>query len=92
MEDSKGDYSFDLKETKKIAEIQNFNQSGNVVKVKRKDFVKQEALFRKDPHHLCRPLWGQEVMAESALHRAEVQCGLLIQISAGRWKREWRRS
>lgn len=49
VEDSKGDYSLDLKETKKIAEIQNFNQSGNVVKVKRKDFVKQEALFRKDP-------------------------------------------
>ena len=49
VEDSKGDYSFDLKETKKIAAIQAFSQSGNPVKVKRNDFVKQEALFRKDP-------------------------------------------
>lgn len=49
VEDSKGDYSFDLKETKKIAAIQAFSPSGNPVKVKRKDFVKQETLFRKDP-------------------------------------------
>lgn len=49
VEDSKGDYSFDLKETKKIAAMQNFTQSGNIVKVKRKDFEKQETLFRKDP-------------------------------------------
>ena len=58
VEDSKGDYSFDLKETKKIAEIQNFNQSGNVVKVKRKDFVKQEALFRKDPSSFMQASMG----------------------------------
>lgn len=58
VEDSKGDYSFDLKETKKIAEIQNFNQSGNVVKVKRKDFVKQEALFRKDPSSFMQAAMG----------------------------------
>ena len=49
VEDSKGDYSFDLKETKKIAAIQTFNQSGNLVKVKRKDFEKQTVLFKKDP-------------------------------------------
>ncbi|WP_089819918.1 GLPGLI family protein [Kaistella treverensis] len=49
VEDAKGDYSFDLKETKKIAEMQDFNQRGNLVKVKRRDFEKQEAQFRKDP-------------------------------------------
>ena len=49
VEDSKGDYSFDLKETKKIAAIQSFNQTGSIVKVKRKDFEKQEAQYRKDP-------------------------------------------
>ncbi|KIA89261.1 GLPGLI family protein [Kaistella jeonii] len=49
VEDSKNDYSFDLKETKKIPEMQTFTQSGNLVKVKRKDFEKQNALFKKDP-------------------------------------------
>lgn len=49
LEDSKGDYSFDLKESKKIAEIFNPDSRGNVIKVKRKDFEKQNAAFRKDP-------------------------------------------
>ena len=49
VEDSKDDYSFDLKETKKIPEIQSFNQQGNLVKLKRKDFEKQNSLFKKDP-------------------------------------------
>ena len=49
IEDEKGDYSFDLKETKKIAALQSFTQPGNIVKVKRKDFEKQETLFQKDP-------------------------------------------
>ncbi|UFK96783.1 GLPGLI family protein [Kaistella faecalis] len=49
VEDSKGDYSFDLKETKKIGALTNLSQGGNIVKVKRKDYEKQEALFRKDP-------------------------------------------
>ena len=49
VEDSKGDYSFDLKETKKIAEVQTFNLTGNLIKLKRKDFEKQNALFKKDP-------------------------------------------
>ncbi|MBU4538931.1 MAG: GLPGLI family protein [Weeksellaceae bacterium] len=49
VEDSKGDYSFDLKETKKIPALQSFSQGGNIIKVKRKDYEKQEALFRKDP-------------------------------------------
>jgi len=49
VEDSKGDFSFDLKETKKISALTNFSPGGNIVKVKRKDYQKQEALFRKDP-------------------------------------------
>lgn len=49
VEDSKDDYSFDLKETKKIPEIQTFNQQGNLVKLKRKDFEKQNNLYKKDP-------------------------------------------
>lgn len=49
VEDSKGDYSFDLKETKKIAELQNLDSFGSVIKVKRKDYEKQNAAFRNDP-------------------------------------------
>ena len=49
VEDSKGDYSFDLKETKKIAELQNLDFFGSVIKVKRKDYEKQNAAFRNDP-------------------------------------------
>lgn len=49
VEDDKGDYSFDLKETKKIAEPAKIQDRGNVVKVKRTDFEKQQAKFRKDP-------------------------------------------
>lgn len=49
LEDSEGDYSFDLKESKKIAEIPTFQTRGNIVKVKRKDFVKQQQSFQKDP-------------------------------------------
>ena len=49
LEDSEGDYSFDLKESKKIAEIPTFQTRGNTVKVKRKDFVKQQQSFQKDP-------------------------------------------
>lgn len=49
VEDESGDYSFDLKETKKIAEQANAQERGNVVKVKRNDFEKQYAKFVKDP-------------------------------------------
>lgn len=49
VEDSKGDYSFDLKETRKIGQIQNLSAFGNVLKVSRKDFEKQLATYRKDP-------------------------------------------
>lgn len=51
VEDAKGDYSFDLKETKKIGELPNLNQQrgGSTVAVKRKDYEKQMEKFRKDP-------------------------------------------
>lgn len=49
LEDETGDYSFDLKETKKIAEAARLQDRGNVVKVKRTDFDKQQAKFTKDP-------------------------------------------
>ena len=50
VEDAKGDYSFDLQQSKKITEFQNFDsRGGNPIKVKRTDFEKQEKLYRKDP-------------------------------------------
>lgn len=50
VEDSNGDYSFDLKETRKVGEFPNFQQrGGNTVAVKRKDYEKQLDKFRKDP-------------------------------------------
>ena len=50
VEDAKGDYSFDLQQSKKISEFPNFdNRGGNPIKVKRADFEKQEKLYRKDP-------------------------------------------
>ncbi len=49
VEDSKGDYSFDLKEAKKINEVASFKQSGSTIMVKRAAFEKQQDQFRKDP-------------------------------------------
>ena len=49
VEDSKGDYSFDLKEAKKINEIASFDQRGATINVKRAAFEKQQEQFRKDP-------------------------------------------
>ncbi len=50
VEDAKGDYSFDLQQSKKITEFPNFdNRGGNPIKVKRTDFEKQEKQYRKDP-------------------------------------------
>lgn len=51
IEDSKGDYSFDLKETKKIGELPNLQSTrgGNTIIVKRKDYEKQLEKFEKDP-------------------------------------------
>ncbi|MDO5614782.1 MAG: GLPGLI family protein [Cruoricaptor ignavus] len=49
IEDSQNHYSFDLKETKSIAELPNLQQMGNTVAVKRKDYDKQMEKYRKDP-------------------------------------------
>lgn len=49
VEDSKGDYSFDLKETRKVDENQNVISQGNVLKISRKDYEKQLENYRKDP-------------------------------------------
>ena len=49
IEDAKGDYSFDLKETKAIANLPELQQRGSVLTVKRKDYEKQLERFRKDP-------------------------------------------
>jgi hypothetical protein len=49
VEDSKGDYSFDLKEAKKINEVAKFDQRGSTITVKRAAFEKQQEQFRKDP-------------------------------------------
>ncbi|MBT2621618.1 GLPGLI family protein [Chryseobacterium sp. ISL-6] len=49
VEDSQGDYSFDLMKNYKIAELANLSQRGNIIKVKRKDFLKQQEKYRTDP-------------------------------------------
>lgn len=49
IEDEKGDYSFDLMESKKIDAPAEFTSRGNVVKLSKKDFFKQNAIYRKDP-------------------------------------------
>lgn len=49
VEDSQGDYSFDLMKNYKIDEFPTLNQFGNTIKVKRKDFMKQQEKFKTDP-------------------------------------------
>lgn len=49
IEDDKGDYSFDLMESKKIDAPAEFQTRGNVIKVAKKDYVKQNNVYRKDP-------------------------------------------
>lgn len=49
VEDDKGEYSFDLMKNYKIAEIPAQNQFGNTVKVKRTDYLKQQAKYKSDP-------------------------------------------
>lgn len=49
VEDSQGDYSFDLMKNYKIDAFPNLNQFGNTIKVKRKDYVKQQEKFKTDP-------------------------------------------
>lgn len=49
VEDEQGDYSFDLRESKKIEALASTQQRGTVVKLKRKDFEKQLEKYQKDP-------------------------------------------
>lgn len=49
VEDDKGEYSFDLMKNYKIAEIPALNQFGNVLKVKRTDYLKQQEKYKTDP-------------------------------------------
>lgn len=55
VEDEKGDYSFDLKETKNIAALATMDQRGNVVKVKREIYNQQLEKFKKDPTSFSPP-------------------------------------
>lgn len=49
IEDAKGDYSFDLMQTKKISDPASFSSRGNVISVSKKDYLKQFSAYRKDP-------------------------------------------
>lgn len=49
VEDAKGDYSFDLMQTKKLEKFPTFETRGTPIKVKRQDYEKQEKSFREDP-------------------------------------------
>ncbi|WHF50691.1 GLPGLI family protein [Chryseobacterium gotjawalense] len=59
VEDAKGDYSFDLKEAKKINEVVNFDQRGSTINIKRAAFEKQQDQFRKDPMAAMASMGGQ---------------------------------
>ncbi|MFY1045460.1 GLPGLI family protein [Chryseobacterium sp. GP-SGM7] len=48
-EDSTGEYSFDLMKNYKIAAFPEMNSFGNVIKVKRTDYVKQQEKYKTDP-------------------------------------------
>ncbi|MCY0975979.1 GLPGLI family protein [Chryseobacterium wangxinyae] len=48
-EDADGDYSFDLMKNYKISDFPEMSTFGNVVKVKRTDYVKQQEKFKTDP-------------------------------------------
>ena len=61
VEDTKGDYSFDLKESKKINEIASFDQRGSTINVKRAAYEKQQAQFQKDPMAAMNAMGGQRM-------------------------------
>lgn len=48
-EDSTGDYSFDLMKNYKISDFPEMRTFGNVMKVKRTDYLKQQEKFKTDP-------------------------------------------
>lgn len=58
VEDSTGDFSFDLKEAKKINAIATFEERGSVITLKRKDFEKQLQKFKQDPSSAMTPNRG----------------------------------
>ncbi|MDY3547819.1 GLPGLI family protein [Riemerella anatipestifer] len=49
VEDTKGDYSFDLKESKKIPAPTSFSYRSAPIEVKKKDYQKIEQRFKEDP-------------------------------------------
>lgn len=49
IEDSENDYSFDLMKNYKISDFPEMGTFGNVMKVKRTDYVKQQEKFKADP-------------------------------------------
>ena len=49
IEDTNGNYSFDLMQSKKIETPAEFQSRGNIVKLSKKDFNKQMMAYRKDP-------------------------------------------
>lgn len=48
-EDSTGDYSFDLMKNYKIADFPEMSTFGNIMKVKRTDYIKQQEKYKSDP-------------------------------------------
>lgn len=59
VEDSKGDYSFDLKEAKKIKEAASFDPRGSTITVTRTAFEKQQDQYRKNPMAALNAMGGQ---------------------------------
>lgn len=49
LTDDKGDYVFEMAESKKIAEMATVNQFGQTIKIKKPDYVKMEKKYREDP-------------------------------------------
>lgn len=49
VEDEKGDYKFEMAESKKIAAVASVNQFGQIIKVKKKDYDKVAKRFQEDP-------------------------------------------
>ncbi len=49
VEDEKGDYKFEMAESKKIAAVASVNQFGQTIKVKKKDYDKVAKRFQDDP-------------------------------------------
>lgn len=59
VEDEKGDYSFDLMQTKKITDFPSFENRTTPIKVKRVAYEKQESSFKKDPLTYITNAFGQ---------------------------------